>query len=290
MSSFLILILFILNGVKPQSNVCIWGREGVNTFLNGEYEYKAEKNGAPRYRKSVDSTTTHLWRFTDDKYYFTDASPGTTLGSYRGYCNIAAENPIECGTNWIISSPDNAVFAQIAPCPYWNCDAVITTDIGNGCNQDFNVFVSENTWRNAAGTKYWYFNTIQFAWICADSLTTSQYNAVTQEGWIDTTKGNNVNFRFDFPDTQMHTIQCIKYPTPSPTPAPSKSPTNNPTNIPTNVPTNIHTNNPTNAPMLNTGTYYNFTLEILKNTTVVTNDDILKVINNATIDIESDYR
>eukprot|EP01084_Bolivina_argentea_P150674 263105_1 len=225
MLSFMIFIYSIFTNCNPQ-NICLWGsRNTENSYIvNGNFIYKGIYNAAPYYTKIIDPNyapynITYLWQYTGIYILTNDPPTNTTLPNFRGKCSIPSTDPISCGRNWNIghnsSIIDMSVFAQNAPCPHWNCDRIVTTDIGNTCDQNFNITIAPNVWSNSAGNRYWYYNNTE--WVCSntDQLTPGEVYARSNNVWVNTKKGTNVNLVFSVPDNNTHTIQCIDNKQPS---------------------------------------------------------------------------
>eukprot|EP01083_Nonionella_stella_P215568 775727_1 len=266
MLAFIIYMLFPYSA--HSQNVCLWGRTGSNSFLNGEYIYQGDINGGPWYRKDVDFSssisTTYLWRY-NTKYYFTDDPPGT-LSSYQylAKCMISTSNPFDCNLNWRIASEttnDINLYSQYAPCPQWDCDEIISSQSYALCNGPFDIHIGSNVWRNTANTRYWYFHPIYFMWVCASTYSLGSdgiYWAYTERKWIELSNNSSiVNLNFQTPMAESHQIECVKstvnptsQPTQIPTNIPTISPTHMPTIIPSIYPTISPTNNPTTMPSI----------------------------------------
>eukprot|EP01083_Nonionella_stella_P053195 140816_1 len=218
--------------MKDSSNVCIWGRKRFpNIYINGEYIYRGIFNSTPWYSKHMDPNwfgsdahpeTLYLWRYSSGQYVIDlNAPSGSEERAVIAGCGNASEHPRDCD-GWGVSQAsgghalgDRDIFAVPAPCPQWDCDHIITTNIGNGCNQNFIHHIAPNAWMNAAGDRFWYFIAHKFRWVCRDFY--DGFNACheaydlanTTASWAYTTKGSNISIQFSYPDHNYHVIQCM---------------------------------------------------------------------------------
>eukprot|EP01083_Nonionella_stella_P016533 46153_1 len=183
MSTFLLLLL-ITKVVKSAQNACLWGNDGgeyVN--INGQYTYKGNFNGAPWYKKQHGSYVDYM--FLSNGYYIISREyPNNDSPIRLAQCTIASSNPWTCGFGkwevWEWTEPgvccsgqwvnDPDVHSTMGACPEWECDAIKTDIQYMGCDDTFPVHIGSNAWANTNGDRYFYFNYLDFRWLCAGSL------------------------------------------------------------------------------------------------------------------------
>eukprot|EP01083_Nonionella_stella_P098295 276390_1 len=245
--------------VAGPPNACIWGRDGpTNIGINGEYIFQGYFNDAPWYKKrfrTVNYVSTHYLFSVPDRYQYFEyviskQQPSNSPPRYAE-CRTSYSNPWHCTYTWEVQDTfmldDSDVYCQKAPCPEWECDAIITDIEYKECGDAFPVKIGSNAWSKISGNRFFYFNSYDFRWVCdtsgPDVPSDLSGAAYSQRGWVDTTKGNTVSILFAVPN-QLQQIQCIQNPTASPT-----EPTNIPTLSPSQYPSQ-YTINPTAFPSL----------------------------------------
>eukprot|EP01083_Nonionella_stella_P093505 262083_1 len=278
LSSFIALLLIISKYQVQSQNgdVCIWGRRGWYSVLNGAYTYRGLYNDAPWYSKNIHpswgqhgfNNVTYLWR-NNRNYTLSDYPPSSTSNIYHAFCQSASLHVYDCDRNWRFTDSmtnDMGMFAQNGSCPFWDCDQIITSGItftwAIKCEGPFDVKIAPNVWRNSQSMdEYWYFHETTFQWVCAASYDLQPWSSLwewSEPGWYDTSKGSTiwVNFTNYQNVSHLQQVDCIIDPTVSPTnhptfiptTYPTKHPVVKPTNDPTLIPTTYPTNNPTSAP------------------------------------------
>eukprot|EP01083_Nonionella_stella_P240373 840368_1 len=238
--STLFLLVIITKSVLSQT-ACLWGRDDQYHNINGQYYYQGDFNGAPWYKNTAYDGWTVLYLYVAYGYYYvTWGEPTYSPSSALARC--ASINPWNCGFGkweiWNTSSlsfvGDAAVQFMSTTCPEWECDAIITDIQYMGCDDIFPVKIGTNAWSNTDGDRYFYFNYLDFRWLCGDShdyphqWPDNDYwsldIACAERGWIDTTKGSTVSIYFENPFYQIQQIECVQTPTSSPTKKPSVGP------------------------------------------------------------------
>eukprot|EP01083_Nonionella_stella_P302419 1042620_1 len=280
LSSFIALLLIISKYQVQSQNgdVCIWGRRGWYSVLNGAYTYRGLYNDAPWYSKNIHpswgqhgfNNVTYLWR-NNRNYTLSDYPPSSTSNIYHAFCQSSSLHVYDCDRNWRFTDSmtnDMGMFAQNGSCPFWDCDQIITSGItftwAIKCEGPFDVQIAPNAWTNSASTdEYWYFHTTTFQWVCAASYDLQPWSSLwewTDPGWHYVSKGSTIWLNFtNFQNDSQHLqqIDCIMNPTLSPTNNPTVStnypsitPTSHPSIVPTIHPTLLPSSDPTLTPTL----------------------------------------
>ena len=65
-------VTYDVSSISDATAYCLWGQQGKNKALNGEYTYNGEYNGAPSYVKTIDSScsipTLYLYKAPDSSW------------------------------------------------------------------------------------------------------------------------------------------------------------------------------------------------------------------------------
>eukprot|EP01084_Bolivina_argentea_P133157 234985_1 len=181
----------------------------------------------------------HLWHIPSNKEHFWVITlippPNEKFDTLIAQCafenaTMKSTNPMLCFHTWHMYIPtegklvhDVDIFATANECPQWDCEQVKLTDIGKACSCTFDKQIAPNAWMNNHIGLYWYFEPNLWQWICRDryeflssdghyanSDALNQTLAATiKTSWIDAKRGTNISFKFEFPDNEYHTIQCL---------------------------------------------------------------------------------
>lgn len=242
MSSLLLIsiLLSLLNLSKSQT-VCIWGRQGSSTVINGEYNYV----GANYYTKTIgwdcdwsqEVTTLYLSYQFNNQWQIQDGA--ASIQDYPlARCTSSTKASVKCDSNWSVflgyplmgSGWDNDadVYAVDGNCPEWNCNGInVTRSATSQCNGVYDR-VGRNAYKKRGASQWIYFLDFEQYWVCHMALTPTQcINTVykSSKGWEEFDPSDaNLN------KGQIGTIQCLPFP---PTGDPTKVPSNNPSISPT---------------------------------------------------------
>lgn len=207
--SLLALIVLSISStlVSPQEPVCIWGRQGSNSAINGEYHYSGQHDGAKYYSKTIDGTcgeTTYL--YYDDFYTKWIISFALGSSSYAAVCNASTNANVSCSSDWHIAHEDfdSAVYVQDGRCPESSC-SVINVE-GNACSGNYDL-IGSNQYKAESSDEWIYFVPWLFQWICNGALEPNQcpYSsyAVSNEGWEDFSESGSIS------KGPLGTINCL---------------------------------------------------------------------------------
>ena len=226
--------------VNAQSqSICIWGRLGVNTVVNGLYAVSGQY-----YEKSVNGPW--IGCIEQGIYYLYYQSNewrvGQTLGGndHFAYCTATSPTSVSCTGNWSIYESstwveDPNVYTTNGQCPEWNCNGIAVLGSRSSlCNGNFDTVEGTQNAYQKQGAIYWiYFHPTKYFWVCSHELEPNQcsikYEETSSVGWEDFEPSDPIRDKGD-----VGNIDCLPFPTKSPTAQPTPEPTKSPTPSPVN--------------------------------------------------------
>eukprot|EP01083_Nonionella_stella_P115856 343839_1 len=251
--------------------ICIWGRQGDNTEINGEYTAYGTLNDKTHYQKTVHGIAAPGGCMQMHLYWATGQGVDAWLihyntDMYNSYAYCPSPLLMNC-TAWLVeeySAPnttfndsntyrfvlDSSVSVLNGSCPIhiWQCDQVHIPSLPFPCNTVFDTPLDDNIWTDSTNSYYWHWNEWDFRWECSEmrpnvSACDNTYTRVrTERGWNYIAPGTSTALPFAHPFGD-YTVDCIQN-TMDPTVVTAK-----PTDAPSSAtPTAYPTKNPSEAP------------------------------------------
>ena len=155
----------------------------------------------------------YLW-FYSTTYYLTTKHPdeyadtGIEWSTTYGKCNIPANHPLDCGSNWYTSRGLMSTSMTLLSCPVADCDSVRTSLSDAYCPGPFNVSVGSNAWSNEATgyTLSFFYSPMYDHWFCgtdhdlsySDSSMPQSVTAWAEKGWTRFVKPQSYTQTFEW--------------------------------------------------------------------------------------------
>eukprot|EP01084_Bolivina_argentea_P067278 122546_1 len=212
MSLYYSISVAMISAIVSSQSVCIWGKPVNNSLINGLYSPRGKiHNGKPILQSNTSGCNTeYLYWDTlptnnGDSGWLIFSLPTSPLTNIlpHAYCSNSAYYQ-NCST-WIVYNGSNYIPApnvtiHMDSCPEWNCDTVSVPSLTNGCNVLFDESLGNNTWKDNAETRWWFFNYKYFTWQCVDKHPKDYGYCSNINAWIDLENGESIS---------MDTINCI---------------------------------------------------------------------------------